>query len=63
MDFWDGEETLSVDHVQRAYSDDELRGYLSEAGFIDVSVFDSYTLNPARERSDRLHYVATLQSG
>ena len=63
MKFWDGKEALSVDHVQRAYSDDELRAYLSEAGFNDVSVFDSYTLSPARERSDRLHYVATLQSG
>ena len=63
MKFWDGDKSFTEDHFQRAYSGEELRGYLAEAGFVSVDAFDSYTLNPAREKSDRLHYVATLQSG
>jgi len=47
-------------HRQRAYTTDEILGYLEVAGFIEVRVYDSYTLNPARKKSDRLHLVAVL---
>ncbi len=47
-------------HVQRAYTVDELLEYLDQAGFGEVTVFDSYTLQPPRKRSDRLHFVAVL---
>lgn len=58
MDFWKGEETFQEVHVQRAYSDDEVRSMLSEAGFEQVRAFHAYTLNPPRAKSDRLHYLA-----
>jgi ubiquinone/menaquinone biosynthesis C-methylase UbiE len=45
-------------HFQRAHSDDEVRQALSDAGFVDVRSYDSYTLNPPRKRSDRVHYTA-----
>lgn len=47
-------------HRQRAYTIDELTAFLDEAGFDTVRFFDSYTLNPPRKKSDRLHVVAVL---
>ena len=63
MDFWAGDEAFKEQHLQRAYSDEELRDYLSDARMEVVRVYDSYTLDPPRERSDRLHYLAVLRSG
>lgn len=58
MKFWkDGVEVDEV-HRQRAHSDEEVRSMLSEAGFVEVRAYDSYTLNPPRKKSDRLHYTA-----
>ncbi len=58
MKFWvDGEEHEAV-HWQRAHPDDEVRLYLADAGFADISVYNSYTLDPPRTTSDRVHYVA-----
>lgn len=58
MRFWrDGQEFRET-HTQRAYSDDEVREMLECAGFEDVHAYHSYTLNPARPKSDRLHYTA-----
>jgi hypothetical protein len=45
-------------HYQRAYSTDEITSMLEEAGFINVSVYDAYTLFPAKGRSDRLFFTA-----
>lgn len=57
MKFWvDGREIMER-HVQRAYSDDDLRGMLAQAGFCTVKAYHSYTLDKPREKSDRLHYV------
>lgn len=47
-------------HRQRAYPTEELMEYLDEGGFRAIRVYDSYTLNPPRKKSDRLHFVATL---
>lgn len=59
MHFWrDGREFREV-HRQRAYEEDEVREMLRIAGFGNVHVFHSYTLNPPRHKSDRLHYTAT----
>ena len=63
MEFWVGDEAFTEHHVQRAYSDEELRDCLSDAGMEVARVYDSYTLDPPRERSDRLHYLAVLRSG
>lgn len=58
MKFWvDGEEHEAVHH-QRAHPDEEVRAYLADAGFGEVSAYHSYTLDPPRSSSDRVHYVA-----
>ena len=58
MHFWhDGREFREV-HSQRAYEEDEIREMLRIAGFGNLHVFHSYTLNPPRYKSDRLHYTA-----
>jgi len=58
MQFWKKGEEFKEVHVQRAYSDEEIREYLADAGFTDVRVYDSYTLNRPRAKSDRVHYTA-----
>ncbi len=57
MKFWKDGEEFSELHVQRAYSDEEIRAMLAKAGFVEVRGFNSYTLNPIRARSDRVHYT------
>lgn len=58
MDFWvDGKPFHEV-HVQRAHSHDELVDLLIVSGFEEIHAFDSYTLDPPRKRSDRVHYSA-----
>lgn len=60
MSFKRGRDTFHEIHVQRAYSQEELTDYLRAAGFAQVHVFDSYSLDPPRKRSDRLHFAAVL---
>lgn len=57
MTFWHQGEEVHETHEQRAYSDEELRDMLAAAGFHQVRAFHSYTLNPPRKKSDRLHYM------
>ena len=56
--FWRGEEEFRETHTQRAYTEDEIYDMLEIAGFEQLRAYHSYTLNPARPRSDRLHYTA-----
>jgi SAM-dependent methyltransferase len=58
MQFWRGGEEFHETHVQRAYTEDEIRSMLAQAGFEEVRAFNSYTLNPPRYTSDRLHFAA-----
>lgn len=58
MRFWRGGEEFRETHTQRAYSDEEIREMLDTAGFEEVRAYHSYTLNPPRAKSDRLHYTA-----
>jgi len=58
MQFWFEKEEFHETHVQRAYDHQEVWSMLDEAGFKDVRVFHSYTLNPPRHSSDRVHYAA-----
>ncbi|MDM7461498.1 MAG: class I SAM-dependent methyltransferase [bacterium] len=62
MEFWvnegETERYFTEVHTQRAYSEQEVRGMLYEAGFAEVHVFDAYTLHPPERRSDRVFYVA-----
>ncbi len=62
MKFWvDGKEYEET-HVQRAHPDNEVRDMLRAAGFEQIRCFHSYTLNPPRYSSDRLHYTAIKSS-
>jgi SAM-dependent methyltransferase len=58
MKFWLADQEFEEVHVQRAYSDDEIREMLLQAGFAKVGAFHSYTLDKPRAKSDRVHYVA-----
>ena len=51
-------ETFIEVHKQRAYAKDELLTWLREAGFSETAVYDAYSTDPAKKRSDRLFYVA-----
>ena len=44
-------------HRQRAYHKDEIRIWLLEAGFEDAHIYDAYTMEPARKKSDRLFFL------
>ncbi len=62
MEFWvregETERYFTEVHTQRAYSEQEVRTMLYEAGFPEVHLFDAYTLHPPERRSDRVFYVA-----
>ncbi|HVT12144.1 MAG TPA: class I SAM-dependent methyltransferase [Fimbriimonadaceae bacterium] len=58
MRFWRGGEEFTEVHTQRAYSEEEIRSMLAQSGFEEVRSFTSYTLNPPRYTSDRLHFAA-----
>lgn len=57
MRFWVGGKECEETHVQRAHSDEEIREMLRIAGFDRVRSYHSYTLNPVRYASDRVHYT------
>lgn len=57
MKFWVGEQTFSEVHYQRAYDIETVVELLDAAGFEGIRVFESYTLNPPREKSDRVHFA------
>lgn len=58
MRFWRGDEEFVEVHRQRAHDDDEIRSMLATAGFREVQAYHSYTLDPPRFKSDRVHYTA-----
>ena len=45
-------------HKQRGYAKDELVQWLRLAGFEPVTVYDAYSTEPPKKRSDRLFYLA-----
>ncbi|HWD40095.1 MAG TPA: class I SAM-dependent methyltransferase, partial [Fimbriimonas sp.] len=58
MRFWRDDQEFHEIHRQRAYDEEEIREMLERAGFSTIRVFHSYTLNPPRHKSDRLHFTA-----
>lgn len=58
MSFWVDGERFQETHVQRAHRHEEVLEALADAGFIEVRCFHSYTLDPPRRKSDRVHYAA-----
>src|SRR5579875_2033589 len=45
-------------HWQYAYREQEVRAFLTQAGFDQIAVYHAYTLRPPAPYSDRLFYVA-----
>lgn len=58
MSFWVEGERFQETHVQRAHRHDEVLEALADAGFVEIRCFHSYTLDPPRRKSDRVHYAA-----
>ena len=54
----DGPRTFTETHVQRAYSDKEIRKMLGDAGFIAIQVYHGYSRLPPGPNTDRVFYVA-----
>lgn len=56
----DGENYRRFDeaHTERAYTEDEVKRALYEAGFENVSVYDGYSFDNAHTKSERLVYTA-----
>lgn len=54
-------EVFTEVHRQRAYSKEELNSWLRAAGFAEVSVYDAYSADPPKKRSDRLFYFAVKE--
>jgi ubiquinone/menaquinone biosynthesis C-methylase UbiE len=61
MRFWRGDEEFEEIHRQRAYEEAEVREMLENAGFQDIRTYHSYTLDPPRKTTDRIHYAAIKQ--
>ena len=51
-------QTFTEVHRQRAYHKDEILQWLGDAGFARTHVYDAYSLEPPKKRSDRLFYLA-----
>ena len=45
-------------HRQRAYHKEEIVEWLQDAGFPEIVIYDAYTTDPPKKRSDRLFYLA-----
>jgi SAM-dependent methyltransferase len=58
MRFWHGGEEFVEVHHQRAYAPDQVVAMLEKVGFEEIHAYHSYTLNPPRPKSDRLHFTA-----
>lgn len=59
MFVWNGKayDRFSENFEETAYSIEDLLDALCRAGFSDISVYDELTLNPPREKSERLYFI------
>ena len=61
MDFFEREKGLyrrsRECFSERAYPDEDLRGWLSDAGFEVLAVYEDFSFRPANEQSERTVYV------
>lgn len=60
MKFWYRETEFREVHRQRAYPPELIESMLESAGFEDIEIFHSYTLDRPRKTSDRLHFACRL---
>lgn len=49
-------ERVDEHHVERCYSDEEIKSALKESGFETYETYDGYTENPIQEDSERIVY-------
>lgn len=61
MEFWHEDQYFSEVHLERAHSRDEVREFLTAAGFRDIEFYNSYTFVPPNRKSDRVHCAALLE--
>jgi len=54
--------SFSEVHQQRGYTKGELTEWLGNAGFTGIAIYDAYSLDPPKKRSDRLFYFAIKPS-
>ena len=52
----------SEEHLEYAYTPEELRGFLDEAGFTGISVYGDRTLQPPRAGEQRIYFAANKES-
>ena len=45
-------------HLQRSYTEEELKKALLKAGFVDVRTYDAFTRDPVRKDSERIQFAA-----
>lgn len=57
MKFWVGDQVFEEVHTQRAYEIEHVGEMLQVAGFEEIRVFHSYTLDRPRAKSDRVHFT------
>ena len=50
-------------HVQRAYSLDEIRTLVAATPFEEMAAYDDFTIEPATEASERIHWVLQRPAG
>lgn len=60
MDFWTDQGAFHEVHVQRAHSPQEVTEWMRGAGFENITLYDAYTLDRPKARSDRIHVVGVL---
>ena len=51
-------DSITVTHEQRAYTEEELRVLLSQAGFRDIRTYEAYQVRAPQKQSDRVFFVA-----
>jgi len=51
------EQHYHEEHVQRAYTVDEIRRLVDEVGFDERAAYDNFTFDPATPSSERVHWV------
>ena len=60
MDFWTDEGDFHEVHIQRAHAPDEVVSWMKSAGYGQIAVYDAYSLDRPKAKSDRLHFVGVL---
>ncbi len=58
-----GDRTATETHVQRAYTKAEVEALIAPAGFRVEAAYDGFSLDPAHEASERVHWVLRKEGG